>query len=96
MAEPPRASDRDPTVPRPNGVRPVSPCTSSTFSIGMPSFWLTICAKTVSWPWPWEWVPLSTTTDAVALTRIVADSNMPAPPPAAMTILDGPAPQASM
>src|SRR5690606_41907115 len=45
--------ERDPYVPRPNGVWSVSPCTTSMSSMGSPSSLLMICANVVSCPWPW-------------------------------------------
>src|SRR6185369_13474065 len=46
----------------PNGTRPVSPCTTSTFSTVMPRRAATTCAKVVSWPWPWLCEPVNTVT----------------------------------
>src|SRR6266404_4732434 len=36
-AEPPTVSERDAEVPMPNGILPVTPCTTSTISMGTPS-----------------------------------------------------------
>ena len=74
IASPPTANERDPYVPMPNGILAVSPCTISTFSMGMPSCSVTSCANVVSWPWPWLWEPVNTVTEPVGWTRTSADS----------------------
>ncbi len=48
IAVPPTAMEREPYVPMPNGMRPVSPCTISTSSMPMPSRSATTCANVVS------------------------------------------------
>ena len=96
MAVPPTASEREPYVPMPNGTRPVSPWTMSTFSIGMPSRAATTCANVVSWPWPWLCEPVNTVTLPVGWTRTSPASNRPARAPSAPATFDGAMPQASM
>jgi len=59
----------------PKGMRPVSPCTTSTLAISMPSRPATICANVVSWPWPWLWVPVKTVTEPVS----APDPSLPVP-----------------
>jgi hypothetical protein len=80
----------------PKGTRPVSPCTTSTLSTGMPSRAATTCAKVVSWPWPWLCEPVNTVTLPVGCTRISPHSNRPARAPSAPAMFDGAMPQASM
>ena len=48
VAAPDTGVERLPYVPRPNGVRSVSPCTTSMSSGGIPSSSATICANVVS------------------------------------------------
>ena len=57
-AVPPTEADRLPYVPIPNGMAPVSPCTISTCSIGIPSSSATSCEKVVSCPCPCECDPV--------------------------------------
>ena len=80
----------------PNGMRLVSPCTTSTFSAGIPSRSATTWAKVVSWPWPWLCVPVNTTTLPVGFTRTSAASYRPARAPNAPTTADGAMPHASI
>ena len=47
-AAPDTGVEREPYVPRPKGVLSVSPWMTSMSSGGIPSSWLTICAKVVS------------------------------------------------
>ena len=80
----------------PNRTFAVSPCTMSTFSIGMPSLSATTWAKVVSWPWPCECEPVNTVTLPVGWTRTSPASYRPARAPSAPAMLDGAMPQASM
>ena len=86
-----------PYVPYPNGVPSVSPSSTVTSSIGMPSSPATICDTVVSWPWPCEGVPMVTTTLPVRWTRTLALSHMlaPQPSPTVPIHLDGATPQIS-
>ena len=69
----------------PNCTLSVSPCTTVTCSMGMPSRCETSWAKVVSWPWPWLCEPVSTSTEPVGLTRTSADSHRPTPAPSEPT-----------
>ena len=80
----------------PNGMRPVSPCTTSTLPMSMPSRAATICANVVSWPWPWLCEPVNTVTPPVGFTRTCPASNRPARAPSAPAMFEGARPQASM
>ena len=60
----------------PNGVWSVSPCSTTMSSAGMPSSWVTIWAKVVSWPWPWVCAPILRTALPVGCTRSSAESNI--------------------
>ena len=96
IAVPPTASDREPYVPMPNGTRPVSPWTTSTLSMSMPSLAATTCANVVSWPCPWLCEPVNTVTPPVGFTRTSPASKRPARAPSAPATFDGARPHASM
>ena len=80
----------------PNGTRPVSPWTMSTFSTGIPRRAATTWAKVVSCPWPWLCEPVNTVTLPVGCTRTSPHSKRPARAPRAPAMLLGARPQASM
>ena len=80
----------------PNSTLEVSPCTMSTFSIGMPRRSATTCANVVSWPWPCECEPVNTVTLPVGCTRTSPASNRPARAPSEPATAEGAMPQASM
>ena len=61
----------------PKRTRPVSPCTMSTFSIGMPSRSATTCANVVSCPWPWLCEPVNTVTAAGRMHAHLAGLEQP-------------------
>src|SRR5215475_14852253 len=96
IADIPTAPEREPYVPMPNCTLSVSPCTTETFSNGMPRRSETSCAKVVSCPCPCAWLPVSTSTEPVGLTRTSADSHKPTPAPSEPTTADGATPQASI
>ena len=61
-------------MPIPNGMRAVSPCTTSIMPSSIPSRSATICANAVSCPWPWLWLPVKMLIPPVGFTRTVAAS----------------------
>ena len=72
----------------------VSPSSTLTLDIGMPSSSATICANVVSWPWPWLWTPRRRIADPVGCTRSSAESNILMP--MMSNSCDGPAPTISV
>ena len=94
VAAPLTGVDREPYVPRPNGVRSVSPWTTSMSSGGMPSSSATIWANVVSWPWPCVCTLRPSIALPVGWTRSSAASAMPRP--RMSMCLRGPAPTASV